>query len=461
MLSTHCIRGSLRVAPRFDSKDSVRVGDRFGERSLRDHPEPFVDATMDHPTPGLHRNIRLFAILVLINGFVGLMVGIERTLVPLLGSEVFALASKVAIVSFIATFGITKAFANLLAGTWSQVWGRRPVLLLGWVVGIPVPILLMLAPPPHWWIVLVANVLLGVNQGFCWSTMVVMKVDIVGETRRGLAMGLNEFAGYSAVGGAAFLTGYLASAYGIRPVPFLLGVVAAVVGLILSVGFARETLAFTHAAGDRPARPPPGWFAATLRRYTAPDRTLASINQAGLVNNLNDGVAWGLLPLLFLRLLPNDITSLGILVAIYPTSWGILQLATGPLSDTIGRKVLIAGGMVLQGGALVLIAVVQSLPVWSAGMLLFGLGTAMVYPTLLSAVGDVLPPGERSPALGVYRFWRDLGFAIGALGGGVIADLADLDMAIIVTGVVTILSGLVAAALLRETRVVAQPVHGP
>ncbi|HVL86578.1 MAG TPA: MFS transporter [Candidatus Thermoplasmatota archaeon] len=387
---------------------------------------------------GLRENALLFALLVLVNAFVGTMVGIERTLVPLLGEEVFGLASKSAVLSFIATFGLVKAFSNLAAGAWSERVGRRRVLLVGWAIGLPVPLLLMFAPAPHWWIVILANVLLGVNQGLCWSMAVVMKVDVAGEKRRGLAMGLNEFAGYGAVGLAAFATGFLASEFGIRPVPFALGAAAALAGLAVSYFLVPDTGGLVRHHG-----PPPVPGREAFVRLTAGDRRILALNQAGLANNLNDGVAWGLFPILFAAAVA-DTAAVGALVALYPLTWGVAQLGTGALSDRIGRFGLIAAGMLVQAVAIAALLWPGSAH-WAAAMIALGLGTAMVYPTLLSAVADVAGPRERATALGVYRFWRDMGFAVGALGAGLAADLFGMPVAIGLVALVTGASGLVVA----------------
>ncbi|HLF06569.1 MAG TPA: MFS transporter [Thermoplasmata archaeon] len=381
------------------------------------------------------REPRLFWLLVLTNGFVGSMVGVERTLVPVLGEQVFAISSKLAIISFIATFGIAKALANLFAGSWSERVGRKRVLVFGWLVGIPVPLILMFAPPPHWWLVILANVLLGVNQGLCWSMTVIMKVDLAGDRRRGFAIGMNEFAGYSAVAVAAFATGYLAGIYGIRPWPFLIGIGAVAGGLILSAVWARETRLEIGPRSEGMS------LRESFLRLSWRDTNLRAVNQAGLMKNLNDGVCWGLLPLMFVPVL-RDTGAVGLLIAAYPLSWGLGQLFTGPLSDSAGRKRLIVLGMIAQGAALVLIPALASFASWLALMLLLGAGTAMVYPTLLGAASDSASPTERATAMGVYRFWRDIGFAAGALAGGALADSLGLGAALQIVGVATIMSGL-------------------
>ncbi len=403
---------------------------------------------------GIRANWRLFALLVIVNLFVGMMVGVERTLVPILGQEVFLVGSKAALLSFIATFGVVKAIFNLLAGSWSEALGRRRVLIAGWIVGLPVPLLLMFAPPPHWWIIVAANVLLGVNQGLCWTMTLVLKVDIAGEERRGLAAGLNEFAGYASLAVAAFATGYLAATFGIRPIPFLIGLAAAVAGLAISVAFVPETVQVAHRRGSSGF--PRGGPLRSLWRLSFQERRMIPFNQAGLFNNFNDGVVWGLFPILFTAAL-SDTSRTGVLVALYPLTWGVTQLGTGPLSDRIGRKWLISWGLLLQGIALYAVTWAPGYSSWAVLMVLLGVGTAMAYPTLIGAVGDLVAPETRATALGVYRFWRDLGSAAGALSAGFLADLAGLGDAISVTAVLTLASGLVVAFSVRESRSVRGP----
>jgi len=398
---------------------------------------------------GLRRNWTTIALLVVVNAFVGTMVGVERTLVPLLGETVFLLGSKVALLSFIVSFGVAKAIANLFAGTWSETLGRRRILIAGWIVGLPVPVVLMFAPPPHWWLIVLANVLLGVNQGLCWTMTLVSKVDIAGEDHRGFVAGLNEFAGYASLAVAAFATGVLAASFGIRPVPFLIGVAAAIAGLVVSLGFVPETVHIARGP-SLPGEVRSGTLPA-LGRFSFRERGMIPLNQAGMFKNFNDGVAWGLFPVLFATAVA-DTGTIGILVALYPLTWGITQLVTGPLSDRFGRKGLIASGMIVQAVALAAIAQAAGFAAWGASMVLLGLGTAMVYPTLIGAVGDSAPPSVRASALGVFRFWRDLGFALGALAAGVVADLAGLAPAIQATAVVTFLSGLWVAFAFHDRR---------
>ncbi|AZN97378.1 MFS transporter [Mesorhizobium sp. M9A.F.Ca.ET.002.03.1.2] len=400
---------------------------------------------------GLRENWPQFALLVVINAFVGGMVGIERTVVPLIGSEEFHVTSTTLIVSFIVSFGVVKALANLVSGQLADAWGRKRVLVLGWVVGLPVPFMIIWAPTWEW--VIAANALLGINQGLAWSMTVIMKVDLVGPKSRGLAVGLNEFAGYLAVGVTAFLTGYLASRYGLRPVPIYLGIGYAVLGALLSILLVRDTRdhvrleASSHAQQSAPIS-----FRQVFALTSFGDRNLFAASQAGLVNNLNDGMSWGIFPLFFASF-GLGVERIGILKAIYPATWGILQIATGPLSDRWGRKGLIVAGMWIQAGGLFLTAATRQFEGWIVGSLLLGLGTAMVYPSLIAAVSDASHPTWRARSLSVYRFWRDLGYAIGALSAGLIADSFGLSWAIASIAALTFLSGAVVAAVMRESYV--------
>jgi MFS family permease len=398
------------------------------------------------PRLGLRANAGQFALLVGVNGLVGGMLGQERTVVPLLATEVFGLSAYTAILAFILAFGVTKAIANLAAGGLADRYGRKPVLVAGWLVGLPVPLLLIWAPVWGW--VIIANVLLGLNQGLAWSSTVIMKVDIAGPARRGLALGLNEAAGYLAVALTALATGYIAAQAGLRPEPFFLGLAIAGLGLGVSVLFVRETRAFVALEGSE-ARPLP--WGTVFSRTTIRDPSLSAASQAGLVNNLNDGMAWGLLPLFFASH-GVGLAELGVLVAVYPAVWGVAQIGTGALSDRIGRKGLIVAGMLLQAVALGLIATSSSFGPWLAEAALLGLGTAMVYPTLLAAVADIAAPVWRGAAIGVYRLWRDLGFAIGAVLAGFLADRAGIPFAIVSVAALTAASGLVVLVRMRETR---------
>ena len=411
------------------------------------------------PTPavalGLRANWRQFWLLVLVNAFVGAMVGMERTVLPLLAQAEFSLASKSAVLSFIATFGVVKALTNFFAGRLSDIYGRKHVLVAGWLVGLPVPFLVIWAPSWSW--IVFANVLLGLNQGLAWSTTVIMKMDLVGPKQRGLAMGLNEFAGYLAVAVAALGTGYLAQAYGLRPEPFYLGIACAAAGLALSLLFVRETRHHVALeAGDIPSLSDVAGHGTELSmreilaRASWRDPALSSASHAGMVNNLNDGMAWGLFPLFFAAA-GLDVAQIGILSFTYPAVWGLLQLWTGALSDRWGRKRLIAGGMLVQGGALAAIALVRGFWPWVGGTALLGVGTAMVYPTLLAAVGDVAHPRWRASAVGVYRLWRDGGYAVGALLAGALADLYGMPWSIGSVALLTVASGLLVVVRMPET----------
>jgi MFS family permease len=387
-------------------------------------------------------------LLVAVNALVGGMIGQERTVLPLLAEREFGLTDVTFTVSFVAAFGLVKAATNFCAGTLSDRWGRKPVLVAGWLVALPVPLLLIWAP--DWWIVVAANVLLGISQGLTWSTTVIMKIDLVGPSRRGLAMGLNESAGYLAVALTALLTGAIAADAGLRPEPFLVGVAYAALGLGLSTLAVRETRgharheASTHAeASDLTDRQV---FVRTSLREPA----LSSASQAGLVNNLNDGLAWGLFPVLFTSA-GLGLGQTGVLVALYPAVWGLGQLATGALSDRWGRKHLITTGMLVQAAALALIASAHSMAAWAAASVLLGAGTAMVYPTLLASIGDVAHPSWRARAVGVYRLWRDLGFAVGAILAGSLADAFGVREAIWVVAGLTAASGVVVAVRMYET----------
>src|SRR6516165_6230460 len=397
---------------------------------------------------GLRENWQQFALLVLINAFVGGMVGLERTLVPLIGSETFQLASTVAVTSFIISFGVVKAVTNLVSGQLADSWGGKKTLVLGWAMGLPVPFLIMGAPSWEW--IVAANVLLGINQGLSWSMTVIMKVDLVGPRQRGLAVGLNEFAGYLAVGLTAFLTGYLATIYGLRPVPFYLGIGYAVAGLLLSAWIVRDTR--QHVALERSQHPhieSSLSFGEVFLRASLTDRNLFAASQAGLVNNLNDGMSWGIFPLFFAAA-GLGVERIGILKGVYPAIWGTLQVVTGPLSDRWGRKGLIAAGMWVQAVGLFTIAGLGDFRWWLFGSLLLGLGTAMVYPCLLAAVSDAADPAWRARALSVYRFWRDLGYAIGALGAGLLAAIMGLAWTIAAIGALTFVSGTIVAGLMKD-----------
>jgi MFS family permease len=410
-----------------------------------------------HIELGLRQNAAQFTLLVAVNALVGGMLGQERTVLPLLGQEEFGITAYTAGLSFILAFGISKAATNYFAGTWSDRFGRKPVLVAGWLVAVPVPFMLIWAPSWTW--IIVANVLLGVSQGLTWSTTVVMKIDLVGPARRGLAMGLNEAAGYAAVAVTALATGYIAESHGLRPEPFFLGIAFAALGLGLSTLVVKETRehARLEAAGhlaraDGRHDHLHGELTdgQVFMQTSFKEPALSSASQAGLVNNLNDGLAWGLFPILFASA-GLSVGKVGILAALYPAVWGVGQLFTGALSDRWGRKWLIAAGMWLQAVALALIALAGSFPLWAVAAVLLGAGTAMVYPTLLASIGDVAHPAWRARSVGVYRLWRDGGFAVGALLAGIVADVLSVDAAVWTVAALTAVSGLVVALRMYET----------
>jgi MFS family permease len=400
---------------------------------------------------GLRENLGQFSLLVIVNAFVGAMVGMERTILPPIAEQEFHLAAKTAILSFIVVFGVTKAFTNYLAGRLSDRFGRKHVLIAGWLVAAPVPFMLMWAPSWSW--VLFANALLGVSQGLTWSTTVIMKIDLAGPKKRGLAMGLNEFAGYFAVAGSALATGVVAARYGLRPEPFYLGVAYVVLGLLMSVVVVRETKHHVDAESKLHGALPEG-HAPTQRevfwRTSLQDKNLSSVSQAGLINNLNDGMAWGLFPLFFASAGMN-LGQIGTLAAIYPGTWGIAQLFTGALSDRVGRKWLIASGMWLQAVGIGIVVASRGFVGFAVGQALLGVGTAMVYPTLLAAIGDVAHPSWRASSVGVYRLWRDLGYAVGALLAGATADALGLPAAMWLVAAITFGSGAIVAVRMSET----------
>lgn len=402
---------------------------------------------------GIRENWQQFSLLVLVNAFVGGMVGLERTVVPLIGTQEFGIGSEVVVFSFIIAFGVVKALVNFASGWLADRYTRRAVLIAGWIVGLPVPFMLGYGPTWSW--IVGANVLLGISQGLAWSMTVNMKIDLAGPRNRGLAMGLNEAAGYGAVGLTALATGYVAAHYGLRPEPFYIGIAYAVLGLVLSMFLVRDTRiharleASLHHVGAAVPRPSTREvFAKTSWR----DRTLFSVSQAGLVNNLNDGMSWGVFPILFVA---NGVSleDVGIIKAVYPVIWGAGQVITGPLADRIGRKPLIVWGMITQAlGHLVIgFGLASPFTTGLAGSALLGIGTAMVYPALLAAVGDTAHPSWRATSVGVYRFWRDLGYAVGALMSGLVAGMLGLVWAVHVAGMLTLLSGLVAWRLMKET----------
>jgi MFS family permease len=387
--------------------------------------------------PGLKSNWKQFTLLVIINAFVGGMVGLERTILPEIAETDFGIAARSAIFSFIVVFGITKAVSNYFAGRFAQSFGRKKMLITGWLFGIPVPFILMLAPDWNW--IVVANVFLGINQGLAWSANVIMKIDLAGEKDRGLAMGLNEFAGYLAVAVVAFLTGWIASEFGLRPYPFYIGIALVFLGLFMTLFLVRDTAPFVaHEArntdGDHVKKNL--FYAVSLG-----DRNLQSVSQAGLMTNFKDGMAWGAFPL-FLAASGLTLTQIGIVVAVYPAFWGILQVVTGKLSDYTGRKKMLWAGMLVQGAALLAFPLAGQFYAFIGLAALLGTGTAMVYPTFLAAIADLSHPNDRAESIGVFRLWRDGGYAVGAIFSGVIADLYDIQLAIILTGFLVLASAV-------------------
>ena len=402
---------------------------------------------------GMKANLAQFSLLVAVNALVGGVLGQERTVLPLLATREFGLTAFTATLTYIAAFGIVKAATNFVAGSLSDRYGRKPVLVTGWLFAIPVPLIIIWAPSWGW--VVFANVLLGVNQGLAWSTTVIMKIDLAGPAKRGTAMGINEAAGYVAVAVTAMATGAIAERWGLRPEPFFLGIAYGALGLGLSTLAVRDTRdharaeAAAHVVVDdrlHAALPLGQVFRLTSFR----DRALSSVSQAGLVNNLNDGLAWGLFPLHFAAA-GLSVRSIGVLAAVYPAVWGLGQLVTGALSDRLGRKWLIAAGMWIQAAAIALVAATEGTAPWAASVALLGAGTAMVYPTLLAAIGDVAHPAWRASSVGVYRLWRDSGFAVGALVAGLVADALDITAAIWVVAALTAASGVVVAIRMYET----------
>lgn len=399
---------------------------------------------------GIIENLGQFSLLILVNALVGGMIGLERSLLPSIAEEDFGLHAHSAMLSFIAIFGMSKAITNYFAGRWSDDFGRRPVLCFGWLIAAPIPLILMWAT--EWYQVLLANLFLGVSQGLTWSTTVIMKIDLAGPKRRGLALGINECAGYLSVGLTAIATSYIAAQFGLRPHPFYLGVAFVLLGAILSLFFVKETRG--HAVFESLQREAPPQLEFTQRdlviRTSFSDRVLSSVCQAGFINNLNDGMAWGLFPLLFLRA-GADLKELGILTSLYPIVWGLAQLFMGAWSDRIGRKGLIMWGMWMQAVAIYSITQSDHFSQFALAMIALGLGTAMVYPTLLAAIGDVAHPSWRASAIGIYRLWRDMGYAAGALCAGMIADHFGLTEAVLAISALTALSGLIVALRMKES----------
>ena len=452
-----------------DHKDKIKTNEDFSSIKL-----------------GLKPNINQFLLLIVVNAFVGAMIGLEQTVIPILGKEEFALESNALILSFIASFGIVKAILNLFAGSLSDKFGRKNVLILGWLVGLPVPFILLLAPNWNW--ILFANVLLGINQGLAWSMTVNMKIDLVGTKQRGLALGLNEFAGYVSVALVGFLTGYIAAIYGLKPYPFYLGIIFPIVGFLISLLLVKDTKKFTqleiknyekkekrdedenrkmieslnnendekkqtiNSNSYLPNKNKNLNFKEVFIETSWKNRSFLAVSQAGLVNNLVFGVSWGLFTLYFLSF-GISVNDTAFLKALHPGVWGFLQLATGPFSDIVGRKKMIYPGMIMQAIGIWLILLFQNTYIGILiGMSLLGIGTAFVYPVLLAAISDIAHPQWRATSLGVYRFWRDLGFVIGALGIGFIADFFSINIAIQITGWIALCSGIFVIIVMHETK---------
>lgn len=386
---------------------------------------------------GLKENWKQFTLLVIVNAFVGGMIGMERTILPQFAELKFGIGSKTAILSFITAFGFSKAIANYYTGRLANKFGRKNLLLLGWLLAIPIPFLLIYAQ--NWNLVLLANVLLGISQGLTWSSTVVMKIDLVGEKNRGFAMGINEFAGYFAVGIVAFLTGYVASHYRITPYPFYIGIFISIIGFLLTLFWVKDTRLFVHKeeATTKTAELKNVFFETSFK-----DKILSSVTQAGLINNLNDGMIWGLLPMVLISLKYNT-ENIGIITAIYPTVWGIGQLFTGKMADVYSKKSMLFWGMFLQGLAIMFIPFSTDFIILASLSAILGLGTALVYPTFLSTIAQVSTPSQRAESIGVFRLWRDSGYAFGAIISGITADLFGINYAILLIGCLTIISSFV------------------
>lgn len=392
---------------------------------------------------GLKENWQQFSLLVMVNAFVGGMVGMERSILPNLAENEFHLAAKTAILSFIVVFGITKALTNYFAGTLANKFGRKNLLIYGWLFALPVPLILIYAPNWSW--IIIANVFLGINQGLAWSSTVVMKIDLVGPKNRGLAMGINEAAGYLAVGAVAYLSASFANQYGLRPYPFYIGILLSILGLLTSIFFIKDTRGFVQLESEKSSIP---LLSNVLKETTWKNPNLGSISQGGLINNLNDGMIWGLFPILLLSK-GFSANELATIIAIYPSVWGLSQLFTGKLADHFAKKALLFWGMFVQGLAILGLVWAQSFFAFAALSVVLGLGTAVVYPTFLAAIADNTHPSQRAQSIGVYRLWRDLGYAVGALLTGILADIWSLDTAIYAIGLLTIFSALVILVRMR------------
>ena len=386
---------------------------------------------------GLRNNWKQFVLLVIVNIFVGGMVGMERTILPQLAEDKFNLQVKTAILSFIIIFGVSKAITNYFTGVLADKFGRRNLLILGWIIALPIPFILIYASSWSW--IVFANLLLGINQGLTWSSTVVMKIDLVGQKDRGLAMGLNESAGYLAVGGTAFLTGWVASHYGLSPYPFYIGIVLSILGLLFSIFFIRDT---KHHVAKESQQSSSDHMKRVFWETTWANKNLGSISQAGMVNNLNDGMVWGLFPIL-LAGLDFELEQIGVIVSVYPTVWGLGQLFTGKLADVLPKRYLLFWGMLIQGIALIFMVVAKEFYPFIILSAILGIGTALVYPTFLAGIAAYTNPAQRAESIGVFRLWRDLGYALGAILTGVIADLLGINYSIMVIALITVISSLI------------------
>ncbi|MGE5701162.1 MAG: MFS transporter [Clostridia bacterium] len=401
---------------------------------------------------GIKENGVQFLLLVVITLFVGSMVGLERTILPMIGESEFGIASTSAALSFIISFGLSKAVVNLFAGHIADHLGRKRVLLLGWMIGFFVPLLVIVAH--DWWVIVLANLFLGINQGLTWSMTVNMKIDIAKPEQRGLAIGLNEFAGYLGVAAMALLTAFVASTYGLRPEPFYVGIAVVIIGLLLSLTIKNTDVHLQHQLKNQSKSTKPVDTSKIFQLTTWKDRNLSTVSFAGLSTNLKDGMAWGLLPL-FLATHPLSVGQIGTIVAIYPASWGLFQLLTGALSDRIGRKWLIASGLWVQAASLWIMLLADQFFGWMLAAVLLGIGTAMVYPTLAAVISDVAEPSWRATSLGIFRFWRDSGYAAGAFLAGIVADLLNVEWAIGLVALIPFAAGWLSAIRLKETRMAA------
>jgi MFS family permease len=392
--------------------------------------------TIDQPVQlGLKENLQQFVLLIIVNAFVGAMIGIERSILPEFAAAKFDIASTAVLLSFIVIFGISKAIANYFSGFLAAKYTRKKILVLGWIVAFPVPLIFIYAPSWSW--IVFANVLLGIHQGFTWSSTVAMKIDLVGQKNRGFAMGLNEFAGYIAVAIMAFFTAYIAEHYSIFPYPFYLGVLVAFIGLVLSVFFVQDTGAFVAAEAINLNQLPR--LKNIFLETTFKNRQLGAVTQAGLVNNLNDGMIWGLLPIILARK-HFDLVDVGIITSIYPAVWGLSQIITGKLADMVSKKGLLFWGMMLQAIAIFVLTLANTYTEMVIISTALGIGTAMVYPTFLATISDNTHALDRGKSLGIFRFWRDSGYAIGAVITGITADQLGVNSSIILIGIITLLS---------------------